>query len=383
MGFSELQKLCRASKKSLDVAKLLLSLKGQDHTVMNYDTAISPTGLRGGEAFHDYSRLFGTYDQLGLLPIKLATLDVLTNTSSTMRFWWWDISKPMYNDSNEGKFGYFALYPEEFTDVVSTAIKNNMKFGGSQLQDAANMSIANLYMNYFLFRTFFRSNDNQARGFNSNYIKDLKAQTKFQIDFVAVLLESIDIPGEPTNKRFGFRPKVFNLARRTMTDLPEAYALPDKRVIVRGNDSQIIMPFTKMRFLDQDAAYVWALQVSYDKTSYDDPLQGFTVKNVVSELITQELDKCISGAKGLASFFNSNEEFKGFQIDPGIATDPDAQTNFEKSLNEAFDIYHDREGLTPNQLGCEESVKGVGLITSTALSLRGFFLQQVYEYIKK
>ena len=383
LTFSELQKLCRASKKSLDVAKLLLSLKGQDHTVMNYDTAIAPTGLRGGEARYDYSRLFGTYDQLGLLPIKLASLDVLTNVSSTMRFWWWNIGKPMYTDPNEGKFGYFSMYPKEFTNIISTSIKNNMKFGGSPLQDTANMSIANLYMNYFLFRTFRRSNDNQARGFNSNYIKNLKAQNKFQFHIVPVLLESIEIQGEVTNKRFGFRAKTFSYAKRSMIDLPHSYVLPDKRTILGGNESQIILPLTKIRFLSQDTAYIWGLEVSHDRNSYDDPLRGFTVKNIISELATQELDKCISGPTGLASFFDNTEKFKGFQIEIDIATDLDAQTNFEKSLDEAFEIYHSREGLTPSQLGCEESVKGVGLLVSTALSLNGFFFPQMYEYIKK
>lgn len=383
LAYTELQKLCRASKKSLEVAKLLLSLKGPDHPIMNYDASIVPTGLRGGEATSDYSRVFGTYDQLGLLPVKIAALDVLTATSSTLQFWWWRVGKPIYNDSNDGKFGYFAMYPEEFTDVIGTAVKNNMGFGGTQLQDSATMSIANLYMYYFLFRTYFWSNDNQARGFNTNYIEDLKAQTKFRVSIAAVLLESIDIPGEPTNKRFGFRPKLFNFAQRKLIDLPEAYALPDKKVIVRGNDSQIILPLTKMRFLNQDAAYVWALEVTYDKTSYDDPLQGFTVKNAIAELTTQELDKCITGQAGLATFFNSNEEFSGFQVDPSIAVDPDAQTNFEKSLNDAFEAYQNREDLTPAQWGCEESLNGVGLITSTALSLNGFYLPHVFEYIKK
>ncbi len=383
LAYTEVQKLCRASKKSLDISKLLLSLKGPDHPVMNYDAAIVPTGLRGGEATSDYSRVFGTYDQLGLLPVKIAALDVLTATSSTLRFWWWRVGKPIYNDSNEGKYGYFSMYPEEFTDIVGTAVKNNMGFGGTQLQDSATMSLANLYMRYFLFRTYFWSNDNQARGFNTNFIEDLKAQTKFRVQVAPVLLESIDIPGEPSNKRFGFRPRLFNFAQRKIIDLPEAYALPDKKVIVRGNDSQIILPLTKMRFLSQEAAYVWALEVTYDKTSYDDPLQGFTVKNAIAELTTQELDKCITGQAGLATFFNTNEEFTGFQIDPSIAVDPDAQTNFEKSLNDAFEAYQSREGLTPTQWGCEESLNGVGLISSTALSLNGWYLPHIYEYIKK
>ncbi len=383
LAFSEMQKLCRASKRSLDVAKLLLSLKGPDHPKMNYDTAIVPTGLRGGEATSDWSRAFGTYEQLGLLPLKIAALDVLTATASTFQYGWWNIPKYKFNDPNDGKFGYFAMYPEEFTDVVGTAVKNNMGFGGTKLQDAATMSIANLYMNYFLRRTFVWSNDNQARGFNTDYLTELKAQTKFQVAVSPVLLQSIDIPGEPTNKRFGFRPTLYSMRTGKTTDLPEAYLLPEKKVIVRGNDSQIILPISKLRFMSQNTAYVWALEVTYDKTSYDDPLQGFTVKNSISELTTQELDKCIAGAAGLATFFNTNEEFTGFQIDPAIATDPDAQTNFEISLQEAFKAYQNREGQTPTQIGCEESLKGVGLVTSTALSLNGFILPQVFEYIKK
>ena len=386
LAFSELQRLCRASKNSLDVTKFLLSLEGEDHTVMNYETAVVPTGFRGGEAFRDYSRLLGTYEQLGLLPIKFSSLDVFTNTSSTMRLWFGRIRKPKFQDPHDGKTGYFSMYPKEFTDIISTAIKNNMKFGGSQLQDAANMSIANLSMHYFLSRTFSGSNDNQARGFNANYMSNLRTQTEFQIFLTPVILTSIKIEGKDTNRWFGFQAKAYNRAKREFLDLPPSYALPDRRVILAGNDSQIILPLTKIRFTSQDSAYVWAVEVSYDKNSYDDPLQGFTVKNILSESSTHELAKCIEGPTGLASFFNSNEEneeFIGFHVDPRIATDLDAQTNFEKSLNEAFDTYHNRKGLIPSQSGCEESVKGIGLIVATALSLNGLFFPQMNEYIQK
>ena len=382
LEFTELQKLCRASKKSLDVAKVLLSLKGPDRPLMNYDDAISPTGLRGGNATTDYSRLFGRYDQLGLLPIKIAALDVLTNTSSTMQYGWWRIGKPKFNDPNKGKFGYFSMYPEEFTDVIGTAVKNNMGFGGTVLQDSASMSISNLYMSYFLFRTFFMSNDGKVNGFKSNYIDELKNQTKFNVNVFPVLLESVTKPSEPKNKVFGFNPKIFNLAKRQLIDLPEAYVLPDRRAIIRGNDSQIIMPITKVRFLGQGAAYVWALEVTYDNASYDDQLEGFTVKNSISTLTNQELDKCMGGNSGLSSFFNS-DEFEGFLVDPSIALDKEAQNNFEKSVDIAFDKYHGRDGLKPSQIGCEESEKGIGLISATALSLNGWIIPQVFDYIKK
>lgn len=383
LAFTELQKLCRASSKSLDAAKLLLSLKGPDHPIMNYDNVIVPTGLRGANGTSDYSRMFGTYDQLGLLPIKLATLDLLTSTSSTMRYAWWRVGKPQFSDSNDGKYGYFSLYPKEFTDIVGTAVKNNMGFGGSATQEAASMSVSNLYMAYYLYRTFFWSNDTQARGFQEKYIADLKDQTKFTVQVSPILLEGIDKPGKSKSKIFGFRPKIFNLAKRTQTDLPEAYALPDRKVIIRGNDSQIILPVSKMRFLSKNAAYVWALNITYDKTSYDDPLEGYTVKNAVSELTTQELDRCMGGSTGLASYFSSDDSFEGFDVNQNIATDKEAQNNFEKSVDRAFAAYQSRENLTPQQNGCEESLKGVGLITSSALSLNGIILPQVFDYIKK
>jgi len=384
VAFTEVQKLCRASKKSMEVAKVLLSLKGPDHMMMDYDDAISPTGLRGGNATYDYSRIFGRYDQLGLLPLKIAGLDVLTTTSSTMSFGWWRIGKPKFSDSNEGKFGYYTLYPEEFTDVVGTAVKTNMGFGGTVLQDSASLSIANLYMSYFLFRTYVRSNDNQVRGFSDNYIQELKGQTNFNVEIGAVLLKSVPKVDQAKNKVFSFNPKLFNIAKRELVDLPEAFMLPNRKVIVRGNDSQIILPLTKVRFISQDYAYVWALEITYDKTSYDDPLEGFTVKNAISSLTTQELDKCIGGSTGLASFFNAGEPtFVGFQIDPNIALDKQAQDNYEESVDTAFALYQKREGLIPNQIGCEESVKGIGLISSTALSLNGWLLPQVFDYIKK
>ncbi len=384
VAFTEVQKLCRATRKSLDVAKVLLSLKGPDHALMNYDDAILPTGLRGGNATYDYSRIFGRYDQLGLLYLKIAALDVFTNTSSTMEYGWWRIGKPRFSDPNTGKTGYYALYPEEFTDVMGTAIKTNMGFGGTILQDSATMSIANLYLSYFLRRTFQLSNDGQIRGFDSDYIEDLKGQTSFNVDIVAILLKAVPKNGEAQNKMFTFSPKLYNLAKRELIDLSDAYILRNRKVIIRGNENQLIMPLTKLRFLSQDSSYIWALEVTYDKTSYDDPLEGFTIKNAISSLTNQELEKCIGGVTGLASYFNaSNPDFQGFQIDPNINVDGDAQINFEKSVDAAFDFYQTREGLIPAQNGCDASTKGIGLISSTALSLNGWILPQVYEYINK
>ena len=165
-------------------------------------------------------------------------------------------------------------------------------------------------------------------------------------------------------------------------DLDRAYALPDREVIISGNDAEILMPITKMRYLGQDSFYVWALYLTYDKTSYDDPLIAYSIKTAINELTIQELDKCIGGNRGLSSFFDS-EEFKGFDIRPDIAKDQTSQARFENSLKEAFHLYQNREGFEPFQRGCEQSKNGIGLITATALSLNGYFSLGVFDFVKK
>lgn len=388
VAFTEVQKLCRATNKSLDITRTLLSLKGPDHRMMEHDEAISPTGLRGGNASYDYSKLWGTYSQLGLLPMKLAVLDLFTRSSSTMRYWWWNIGKPKYNDSIKGKYGYFALYPREFTDIVSTSIKNNMGFGDTgegALYNSATMSIANLYMPFFLRRTFRRSGDQQHRSFYMTFIDEIRDQTRFDVGFAAVVLEAEDKTGQPQNLRFGFKPSMFNFANRSFIDLTSAYVLPKRQVIVEGNENQIILPLTKLRFLSQRQSYVMALNITYQNPSYDDQLQAYSVKNAISELTNNEIDKCIYGTNGLQSFFSGNEEFTGFVIEENVATDRRSQERFEQSVDEAYRTYVNLDGVdySSYQTVCEPSVNGIGLISSTALALRGFFIPQIFDYVRR
>ena len=142
------------------------------------------------------------------------------------------------------------------------------------------------------------------------------------------------------------------------------------------------MPTSKLRFVSSKLAYVWAIEVTYDKASYDDEFQGFTVKNTINDLTAQQLDRCISDeVTGLEKYFKHGGEFEGFDINTNIATDGDSHKKFEVSVNKAFENYNKKFGLRGD--ACSEQVKGIGLITSTALSIDGFLLRQVFDYIKQ
>ncbi len=385
IALTEVQKLCRATQIHLEGVKSTLSLDGSDHSEINYENSIIPTGIRGGNAQANYSTVWGRFEKLGFLPIKLAILESLTSFSSTMKAGYWQILKPKFSNSKKGKFAYYPLYPIEFSEIINTSVIKNMNFGNTPFQDTATLSIANLYMPYFLNRTFIQGKA-LTHGFNEGFIKELQNQTKFTITSrpVAVMLETITGDKGPSIV-YGFKGRVFKPRTNKSYGLPQVYILPDRKLIARGPEGKIILPISKVRFLDQENALVWALEISYETTSFGKPLQGLTVKDSIANLANGELDKCISpqnGSIGLASFFKSNSDFEGFNVGPNIAGDILARNKFETSVNTSFEIYHKRVGQVPNQLGCSESLRGLGLIGATALSLKGWILPQVFEYIK-
>ena len=380
VALTEVNKLCRATKQSMDHTKILLSLKAPDHNNIDYDNAIVPTGIHGGSSSPDYSRAWGKYEELGHLPLKFATLDVFTGLSSTMRWGWWRLPKPKFADRIKGRYGYFVLYPEEFTDIIATAVQNNMGFGSEVRKEPATLSVMNLYMSYFLYRTFSMSSDTQARRFHKNFLDKLQAQTNFRVDVSVLILDSIKVEGKDKELRFGFNPKVYQFNSRELYDIPEAYLLENREVIVRPPKNQIIMPISKMRFLNQDRAYVWAIDVTYDKADYDDEFQGYSIKSVITGLTDRELNKCMTDpVHGLNKFFVPNG-FAGFTVPDKIANDDGAMDEFEISIDTQFGLYKQKYGFDHNI--CSEQVKGVGLITSTALSIDGYIIRQIFNYIQ-
>ncbi len=394
VAFTELHKLCRANRKSLEHTKTLLSLPGYDHTEYDFEGSVIPTGLRGANARAQYNKVFGRYITLGVLPLKLAALSVLTSPSSTMRYGYWNVSKPQYS-GKKGNYSYYAFYPEEYTDIVKSSVENNMSFGGVDLGDKASLSLANLYMSYFLRRDNWLTRDNLHRGFDDIFLDDVKGQTNFRVSVSPVLFEAVVDQEISDSIIFGFTPKIFSRAKDGLITLPEAYVLPHGNTVVRGTDGQIVMPLTKLRFIGPKTAYVWAVEVTYEPTRNGDPLQGFSVKSIIRTLSNKVLDDCMRGENGLASFFTKNnrttdeegeikeEKFDGFTTSSNIAVSSLTQQQFENSVIEQFDKYNSLDGVRkPDQRECIESRKGLGLIGATALSLNGWILPQVFQYLE-
>lgn len=385
--FTEVQKLCRATSKALDLTKDLLSVRGPDNPIIDYEAAAPGNGIHSGGSSADFSQIFGAYEQLGLLPVKLSALDLLTSVSSTMSWGPWRLNKPKYSDPNVGKFGYFSFYPKEFTDIVSAAVQNNMSLGGTDLEPVAHMGISNFYMGSFLNRAFRGTNEKSVAGIDSDYLNDLRNQTDFKVSVAAIIMEP-DFDDDDETRAFGFKPpKLYNVHTKDVVKLPEGYLLPNGKTIIKGLAHQIIVPISKLRFTSRDSATVWALVIEYDKTSHNDPLQGHTIKHSIATLTANEYDKC---ADELENFFSKDKAyheqdnpngFKGFLISSRIEVDTESQRRYEESVLEAFETYE--EVFKPRQKYCGESYKGIELIGVTAMSLNGYVLPQVFDYIKK
>gem|GEM_PF-5441829 len=392
--FSEVQKLCRANTKALGVINTLLDINGPDHPTTNWEAAVSPTGLRGGNARQDFSYLLGRYETLGALPIKIAALDVLTELSSTMMWGWWRVNKPKYVDGNAGgKTGYFSLYPKEFSDIITNSIDKNIHPRGTILHPSGIIGLSNFFTGYFLRRAFHQTNE-EAFKFNDKYLDEIENQTHFETELVAIMMRP-DIPKDGGGKAYGFKdPEIYNTFTRESIKLSEAYVLGEGTTIVQGLGNKILVPVSKLRFISENSAFVWAIDISYDPPITADPalkkLNDYSIKTLISGVSNREFERCVHDDNGLAKFFSADniydpEEnpngFKGFEIPPTIAFEVQKQRVFEKSVYDAFQRYHAIH--KPEQKYCEESYKGMSLIGASILSLNGLFLPQVFDYVVK
>lgn len=404
-GFSEVQKLCRATSKSLNFMNTLLSHDGPDHPTINWEDSISPTGIRGGNSTQDTSFLFGRSQHLGLLPLKLSTLDVLTDVSSTMSVGPWRVNKPQFIDPRwGGKTGYYPLYPSEFSDIISTSVIKNMNFADSFGNPVGTIGISNLYSNGFLNRTFEDTNETVV-GYNENYLNEIRNQTQFFAQLVAVIMEpNTKTKSGAANRAYGFKPPtVYDPYQNQFIDLEAGYVLPEGRTIVWGLEGQIILPISKLRFSSDSRAFFWAMEISYDQNITANPhlrqLENKSVKTRIRDLANQEFDDCTGGEFGLKNYFSLDnaydqdtnpDGFRGFLINKDIAKDPVVQRAYEQSVYDAFQDYHAKVGKkyqekygSPMQKECAQSYKGLGLAGATALALNGWFLPEVLDYLRK
>src|SRR5690606_22372574 len=140
------------------------------------------------------------------------------------------------------------------------------------------------------------------------------------------------------------------------------------------NQQQIFLPITRLRYINDKWAYIWAIDLTYHHKD-DDPLKGYSVKFGLDRLVQDQLDQCVNGdGTGLSFYFNNNNDlFKGFDVGTGIAIKDDLQTNFDRSVRQSFaDYYKAKFGdKQADPHACENALRSMRQIVSSAALMNG------------
>ncbi|CAN5498672.1 hypothetical protein BH10BDE1_BH10BDE1_24040 [soil metagenome] len=375
----ELKELCKVNRMAVREMMNLMTIPGPDRSRMDWDSANIAGGMTGGDADSDYSRVWGTHTALSVMPLKLSAINALTTPYPYTMLGGWMFPVPRYAGA-DGLFSYSTMYPVEFTEALAVAVEKNLKFT-SLSGNSATMGMPITSMGYFIDQ---QSYANDSTRMPKDFIENIRNQTNFRISLKAVILQMKT--REDKSRITHFEGDLYDPNTDRTQRIPEAFVLPQGKIIVRPASRNFVYPLTKIMFLSDEVAYAWAYHVEYDD-KHDDVLAAHSVKATLEKLNNSILDSCIRGNNdGLASFFNSQVDqstYPGFLVMSGIAGDKEKQLRFLDSVKENFARFYAVPKNTATPERCENAVRGVGMIVSTAAMLNGYFLPEVLDYLVK
>jgi len=374
-----LAELCKVNRMAVKEMMNLLVMPGPDRSRMNWDDAVAPAAMTGGDADMDYSRAFGTHSALSVLPLKLSAINALTTAYPYAMLGGWMFPIPRYT-GQDGLFSYSSLYPIEFTEALAVATEKNLKFVAPGSREQATMGLPIVSMGYFIDSQRL---SNDSTRFPRDFIENVRSQTEFRLSLQAIILHVKT--REDKTQVTHFEAELYDPRTDKTTRVPEAFMLPGGKLIVRPPSRNFVYPLTKLTFLGDEMAFAWGYRVEYDD-KHDDVLAAHSVKASLEKLHNQVVDQCLRGPNnnGLASHFNAQQDravFAGFQMMSGIAADKEKQIRFLDSVKRAFDAYEARHPGQRN--ACEQSLRGVGLIVSSSAVVNGYWLPEVLDYLVK
>lgn len=375
-----LKELCQANAIVLNELKGLVSRNLVDFTKKDLEGRFTPGGLDGGDTQRDWSRFLGTWTELSGLPLKLSSLYALNTGIPWMtEFGMWGV--PIYDDPNY-KFSYASLYPREYTEITAANVKNNLRFASLGQNERTSMGNSVFSMSWFNYMAQVENNDTGL--FPPQYIQKIRNQQRFDFSFVAIIMKGRKKDNSPGFVE-SFDGVVFDFNTGKETPLTNAYLMPGAEVFANASN-MFLYPVTRFIPYSDTDGYLFAYKMDYYK-DHTDPLTELGVKTDLSELHNQLINACVIGTEGnsngLAQYFNgNNKQFEGFKMSPGLARTEQKRKEFLDSIKTAFDGYH-KSSLNPKPQTCQESLRGLGLIISSAAIINGYWLPEVMDYIQK
>ncbi len=376
----QLKELCQANALAMREMKGLVSLDLTDFTQKDVSGKFLPGGMDGGDAERDWSRWSGSWTEMTGLPVKTATLYALTTGvpwSTDMGM----MANPLYDDPNY-RFSYSYLYPREYTEIVAANVRNNLRFASLGQSDRTTMGRSVLTMGWMSDSAWYGNND--ASLFPPQYVEKIRNQQQFSLGLVAILLKGRNKDDNP-NFVDGWEGSVYDPNTDKSSPLTNAYIMPGGTVIA-SSPGMFLYPITKFTPYSDKEGYLFAYKLEYSRDTTDS-LSEFSVKTDLRELHERLINACVMGTdganNGLAHFFTSTvPEFKGFQMGEGLARNEETRKLFLESIDKAFAAYYaSNKSAKPET--CRESIRGLGLIISSAAILNGYWLPEVMDYIQK
>lgn len=394
-----LRDLCQANAKVLSKSQAFLNLPQVDHSQVDHTQSFMHATYLFGDTHRETGQAFGQWYQLSNLPLKLTALNNLTEANPMMHFFWgpyiFAYRNPYY-DYYENRPLYRSLYPVEYTNLISSAVRNNMRFSSLQQGDRHTMMGRTvLGAAYMLPRQRFQSND--VGQISPQMEKMLNQQTDFRLSITAIIItaQAPEATSDTLPRHYKrFNGTVYDFMTGKNRSLRDIYVLPQGNVFVRANNS-FLFPITEMRFFTDTSFYVIAFQADYN-LEVGDRLMESSVKGVLNELYESVTESCLTGQTntGLSNFFtNENPNFLGFHLPVGIATDSGQEKTrqFYESIDAGFQSYQQyvRQRLSSTDSTedmehvCNEALRGTQQIMASAALMRGFWLPFIYELIWK
>lgn len=385
----QLVDLCQASALVIEELQKTLKSPLSDYAKKDFDKAYLGSAYVAGDAGADYTHLFGPVIERSGFGLKLAALfnltspEVYTLNPSTKGV----MAIPQYSDATM-RFAISTFYPVEYMKALTSAIVGNIKSpatGGTETTKIGRLVPMVGYFN----GSMMRSNDTIK--FPGDIIDRLFGQLSFDVNYGIALLEEHQKDNNSSIVTH-FTSSIYDFRTRSYTATDDTYILENRDLLIKGRGNEFIMPMSKIRFFAESKdskgqAYAYVVRVTYDHDRLD-RLTSASPFSSLLDLHTTVLEECLEGSKGskngLRHYFNQG--FEGFSYSSNIGGQPTRQDKFFESVDNAFETYYDSgvDGIhaKPQRSACNEAVKGIRAIVSSAAILNGQPLAELFKLME-
>ncbi len=384
-----LKEACQVNALAIRTYRDLVTLQGKDYTEMDYDDRYI-TYAFGGD--WDVSRAEGTWRTLSVRPLKDVSLINLTGQTPYITYRGMLVPLSQYH-SAQTLFTYNTLYPYEFTETIKDAVIENLDFASNGEDEYTMIGQSVLSLGYFLSNMRW---GNDSLRVPNEYQEILRDQTVFRFnpsyDFVAIRLAKQE-NDDDENRVKQFTATLYNFRTGGETSIPEVYLLPSGKILPRAPEGMILSPISDFKWESDSSGFVIAYKLEFEDDP-NDPLASHGLRQSLAKKYNVVFNHCVDGPSGtrngLSTFFvNSSageSEFEGFLAPPGIALLREHQTTFFRSIQAEYAKYYESEryaSAPPHPETCEEAVKGLSMLFSTATVINGWWLPQVFDHFLK